>query len=181
MLNNFYTNLIKWDLVFYKIINKDLGNQYVFILFSSITNLLDLITLGLVIFTLYSIVSKRSIPLNKKLFLIIVPVLLTATINVILKLIFHRIGPTPLGLQPWPEFSLMHINYAFPSGHTSRAFALATSLSHFYPKHKRLFFIAAMLIGFSRIYIGAHYPLDVLGGAIVGIAIPIIFYKQIKK
>lgn len=59
-------------------------------------------------------------------------------------------------------------DYSFPSGHATIAWALATVLAHKEPKHKLFFFTLAFLISFSRIYIGKHYPLDVLAGGVLG-------------
>lgn len=58
---------------------------------------------------------------------------------------------------------------SFPSGHTTTAFALAIALGSFFPKLRVYFVAAACLVGFSRIYVGAHYPFDVLGGAVLGV------------
>lgn len=60
---------------------------------------------------------------------------------------------------------------SFPSGHTTSAFALATVLAvHFKNKFTGiLLFIAAALVGYSRIYLAAHFPADVLAGAGIGI------------
>lgn len=59
---------------------------------------------------------------------------------------------------------------SFPSGHTSPAFATATSLSIAFPKWYVIApaYIWAGAIGYSRMHIGVHYPSDILGGAIVG-------------
>lgn len=61
-------------------------------------------------------------------------------------------------------------DYSFPSGHTSTAFAVATSVSMAYPKWYVIApsFAFASATAYSRMYRGAHYPTDVLCGMIVG-------------
>ena len=61
--------------------------------------------------------------------------------------------------------------YSFPSGHTAMAFAFATTYILFMPKSlvSYLFLVFAVGIGIGRIYIGFHYPSDVLAGSILGI------------
>ena len=60
---------------------------------------------------------------------------------------------------------------SFPSGHTTSAFALATVFAiHFRKKYKSmLLLVAAALVGYSRIYLAQHFPVDVLVGACIGI------------
>ena len=57
---------------------------------------------------------------------------------------------------------------SFPSGHTAYAFAGATILGNRYPKLRIPLYLVAGLVGVSRVYLGRHYPTDVIGGAIVG-------------
>ena len=61
-------------------------------------------------------------------------------------------------------------SYSMPSGHTSTAFATATSLSMAYPKWYVIVptFAWASSVGYSRMHLGVHYPSDVFIGAIVG-------------
>jgi len=62
---------------------------------------------------------------------------------------------------------------SFPSGHTSEAFFMATlTAQHFHPSVWVVFLLyaAAFLVGITRLYVGAHYPRDVLAGAILGSA-----------
>ncbi len=64
---------------------------------------------------------------------------------------------------------------SFPSGHTSIAFACAFTI--FFYTNKRLGAIAlvlAVIMGFSRLYVGVHYPTDVLAGTIIGLIVAVI-------
>jgi len=68
---------------------------------------------------------------------------------------------------------LVHVPHdpSFPSGHAATSFACAALLASLAPLPKVPLFALAALIAFSRVYNGVHYPLDVLGGAVLGLAI----------
>jgi undecaprenyl-diphosphatase len=59
-------------------------------------------------------------------------------------------------------------SWSFPSGHTASSFASARVLSTVWPEHRAAYYALACLVGFSRTYLGAHYPGDVLSGAFAG-------------
>lgn len=90
--------------------------------------------------------------------------------NVCLKNIVAR----PRPYTQLPDLTLLikkPTDWSFPSGHTTASFAAACSYYHMSQKKVYGVFslILAALIAFSRLYVGAHYPSDILGGLIIGV------------
>jgi len=90
--------------------------------------------------------------------------------NVILKNLVAR--PRPYDTLDWLNPLVKPLSdYSFPSGHTSASFASATAIffSGLNKKWGIAAFILAALISFSRLYVGVHYPTDILGGIFTGV------------
>lgn len=98
--------------------------------------------------------------------------LTTLTGSHILVQILKRICTRPRPYMVLPEtntFKYLLRDYSFPSGHATASFSLAVSFSLFFPGIAILLISLAVLVSISRIYMGLHYPSDVLIGSTVGI------------
>ena len=101
-----------------------------------------------------------------------VAILLAESISGALKVWVKRDRP-PLS-HPVPQPLLdVPSTYSFPSGHATVSFACATVLALAVPRLRVPLFVLAALISFSRVYVGVHYPFDVLAGAVLGVGIAI--------
>lgn len=90
----------------------------------------------------------------------------------IIKVIAGRYRPSELFEHGLYGFDFFHIERAltsFPSGHTATAFTLAVVIAYLWPKSAIPVWTFAVLIGVSRLAIGAHYPSDIIAGAVLGV------------
>jgi membrane-associated phospholipid phosphatase len=113
----------------------------------------------------------------------LVALLITAVVTEVLKFAIGRWRPeTFYGaanihlLTPalFPDFR----GPAFPSGHTSRAFLFVTIIGLHERRWLPFLLPYGIVAGLARVYEGAHYPSDVLAGALVGFAIGVVFWKM---
>jgi undecaprenyl-diphosphatase len=70
---------------------------------------------------------------------------------------------------------------SFPSGHTATSFACATVLAALVPRAAPAFYVLALAIGYSRVYVGVHWPLDVVGGAVLGVATALLLLAVTRR
>ena len=81
-------------------------------------------------------------------------------------------------VYPEPK-PLVHVPHSgsFPSGHATMAFACATIIAWAVPRLATPSFLLAVGIAWSRVYVGVHWPLDVFGGAALGVLIAIALLR----
>jgi undecaprenyl-diphosphatase len=102
-----------------------------------------------------------------------------------LKLLFMRERPfevlTDVHMLSWGP-STTATDYSMPSGHASRAFAMATLIA-LGTRHRvgASLLVLATLISLSRVYLGLHWPSDILAGALLGILLALIMHWVGKR
>ncbi len=97
----------------------------------------------------------------------------------IIRLIYYK--PRPFISFPEIQTLINHSNSSsIPSGHATSFFALAIALYFLNKKLGITMFILASLIGIARIFVGVHYPLDILTGILIGILSGIFVFKILK-
>ncbi|MBA4392791.1 MAG: hypothetical protein C0407_04470 [Desulfobacca sp.] len=92
--------------------------------------------------------------------------------------------------RPCNVFSGVHTfwpcprSFSFPSNHAANIFGAVFFLSHSYRNWSFILIPTAILVGYSRVYVGEHYPFDVLGGAVLGAlgaGIGIVLFNKIMN
>ena len=97
-----------------------------------------------------------------------------------LKALFDRDRPPLRYAEPKPLVHVPH-DASFPSGHAATSFAAATILTFAFPRLGAPLFVLAAAVAFSRVYDGVHYPLDILGGAALGIFVALALRFLVRR
>ena len=97
-------------------------------------------------------------------------------VNAVLKYAVGRQRPPSIVLDPEPLMEVPTTS-SFPSGHAMSSFACAFVLARLAPRLAIPSFVLAALIAISRVYVGVHYPLDILVGAVLGVLLATALLK----
>ncbi|OOQ61963.1 phosphatase PAP2 family protein [Mucilaginibacter pedocola] len=141
------------------------------------TNTAGIIAYGISFIALIVSQFTKAKELKYKCMVIVAAAVFSATASTVLKFIIQK--PRPVHM-----LTTIHVlgpagGWSYPSGHTCDAFFLAMALALTLPQYKKtifLFYTWAILVAFSRLYLGAHYLSDVLGGIGIGSAMSLLAY-----
>ena len=175
----FHKEIMKGDIIGYKIISTFLISDFTTPIAKFITNFGGAIFLIILTITLFILIKNKKIGLS-----IILNLIVITGLNQILKYILQRPRPT--------EYRLIEeTGFSFPSGHSMVSMAFYGYLIYFiykYVKNKDLKWISIVLlsilicsIGISRIYLGVHYTSDVLGGFLISLSYLIVYTLIVNR
>lgn len=124
---------------------------------------------------------KKDSILTRKGLYVFASVATTFALTTAIKYAVHR--QRPYISYPFLDNQSVESDYSFPSGHTSSAFGVATSVSLAFPKWYVVApaYTWASLTAYSRLHLGVHYPSDVLAGAFVGAGCAVLTHYINKK
>jgi undecaprenyl-diphosphatase len=107
-------------------------------------------------------------------------VLVADTSNYVLKDVFDRPRPSTRYAEPEPLMQPPP-THSLPSGHATTSFACATVIAASMPRLRVPLYVLAALVAWSRVYVGVHYPLDVLAGALYGLAVGLLLVRALPR
>jgi undecaprenyl-diphosphatase len=168
-------SLVTWDKAAFLFINVEFSNPLLDPLMELAAHLGSVFWLGSVAYLAY----KRR---QKEVLLLLIALSIDAALNKSLKLLAGRVRP----YQVIPEARVLDRGggFSLPSGHSEASFLSATFLAASFPRKTILFYLCSLAIAYSRVYVGAHWPLDVVAGATLGFGVAVsilIFGNQILR
>ncbi|MFQ5441403.1 MAG: phosphatase PAP2 family protein [Thermodesulfobacteriota bacterium] len=170
--------LARFDASLFHIINRGLSNPFFDFLMPFITDKSHLVFVILAAALLVFFKGRRRDV--RGLVLVLVTVLVSDFFSSTFKNVFLRVRPCH-GLEDVLLLVGCGGSYSMPSGHATNIFAAMVLLSTRYKKFTPLFLLLAAAVAYSRVYVGVHYPLDVIAGAALGTVCAFVFSELDRR
>lgn len=178
-----FDSLLEWDRETFIYLNSLGVEQYDFF-WSTITT----ITTWIPLFILFILLFFKVYPKKQALYsmlTVLVMILFVITLTDLTKEIIERLRPNNDSEINSVIRILKHAkDYSFFSGHASSSFSITTIIVLFLRKELKwvsVFYVWSVLFTISRIYVGVHFPIDLIVGAVVGVLCAVFFYWLHKR
>lgn len=158
--------VLRSDIRLYLLFNREIQNKILDRLLLGLTRLFDTPAVIAFVLGVYIYSSSTGHPVGRHLLLLLCA---SEGVTHLIKIIVNRARPFVSIHEALFEFVPPKDVYSFPSGHTCAAFSYALTLMFFFPAYKLIWLSIAGLVGVSRVYLGYHYPTDVIIGAMIPI------------
>lgn len=123
---------------------------------------------------------KGTSDFKKNVITVVLGVLLADLVSSrLFKPLFARVRPCHI-IQGAHLLGRCSDSFSLPSSHAVNITTFAYTMSHFYTKWKSIFWIIAFSVCYSRVYLGMHYPMDCLMGALLGSVVGHLSVKYIS-
>lgn len=173
-----FDKLLEWDRETFIYLNS-LGIEKYDFFWSTVTT----ITTWIPLYLFFLVLFFRAFPKKQALFSILTVVVMFVfvhTLTDLTKEIVERLRPNnDLEINSFIRILKSSQGYSFFSGHASSSFSITTIVVLFLRKEFRwvaVFYIWPLLFTMSRIYVGVHFPIDLMAGALVGSGSALFFY-----
>ncbi|MGX1930752.1 phosphatase PAP2 family protein [Flagellimonas sp. 2504JD4-2] len=174
-----FEKLLQWDQDTFIYLNA-LGTAKFDAFWVTVTEIKSWIPLFLLFFLLFVIKFPRKKTLIRVSFVSLLALFITFLTQIIKNWVERPRPCNDESINSFIRILKTPTDYSFFSGHASSSFAIALLVYLLLREKARwtwVFFLWPLLFSYSRIYVGVHYPLDIIVGALVGTLIALLFYR----